>query len=112
MRLVVAIIQRHKLDEVKRALAKAGIRGMTVTDVKGFGLQGGRTEHYRGTTYVVDLLPKTKIEIATPAAQVESVIKTIVQATRTGNIGDGKIFVLPLEQIIRIRTGESGHDGV
>ncbi len=112
MRLVIAIIQRDKLDEVKRALAQAEIRGMTVTEVKGFGLQGGRTENYRGATYVVDLLPKTKIEIAVLEEQVESVIATITKAARTGNIGDGKIFVLALEQTIRIRTGESGHDAV
>ncbi len=108
MRLVAAIIKPFKLDDVRAALAEIGVQGMTVTEVKGFGRQKGHTELYRGAEYVVDFLPKTKIELAVEASQVDRVIEAISKAARTGKIGDGKIFVYPLEQVVRIRTGETG----
>lgn len=108
MRIVTAIIKPFKLDEVRQALSDLGIRGITVTEVKGFGRQKGHTELYRGAEYVVDFLPKVKVEAAVEASQVELVIEAIENAARTGKIGDGKIFVADLEQVIRIRTGETG----
>jgi nitrogen regulatory protein P-II 1 len=112
MRKIEAIIKPFKLDEVKEALHGVGIQGMTVTEVKGFGRQKGHTELYRGAEYVVDFLPKIKIEIAVSADLVDKAVQAIVEAANTGRIGDGKIFVLPLEEIIRIRTGERGKDAV
>ncbi len=108
MKLVTAIIKPFKLDEVRESLSEVGVNGLTVTETKGFGRQKGHTELYRGAEYVVDFLPKIKVEVAVSDAQVEAVIEAIVKAARTGKIGDGKIFVTPLENSIRIRTGESG----
>ncbi|MBW2270097.1 MAG: P-II family nitrogen regulator [Deltaproteobacteria bacterium] len=112
MRKIEAIIKPFKLDEVKEALHDVGIQGMTVTEVKGFGRQKGHTELYRGAEYVVDFLPKIKIEVAVSEELVDKVVQAIVEAANTGRIGDGKIFVLPLEEIIRIRTGERGAEAV
>lgn len=112
MKMITAIIKPFKLDEVREALSTIGVQGITVTEVKGFGRQKGHTELYRGAEYVVDFLPKTKIEAAVDDAIVESVIDTIEKAARTGKIGDGKIFVSPLEQVVRIRTGEVGNDAL
>jgi nitrogen regulatory protein P-II 1 len=106
MKRVTAIIKPFKLDEVREALAEVGLTGLTVTEVKGFGRQKGHTELYRGAEYVVDFLPKVKIEVVVSAAQVDQVIDAIVGAARTGKIGDGKIFVNEVERVIRIRTGE------
>jgi nitrogen regulatory protein P-II 2 len=108
MKLVTAIIKPFKLDDVREALSEVGVQGVTVTEVKGFGRQKGHTELYRGAEYVVDFLPKVKIEVAVDAERVERVIEAIAQAARTGKIGDGKIFVYDLEQVVRIRTGETG----
>jgi nitrogen regulatory protein P-II 2 len=108
MKLVTAIIKPFKLDEVREALSSIGVQGITVTEVKGFGRQKGHTELYRGAEYVVDFLPKVKVEAAVADELVERVIETIEGAARTGKIGDGKIFVSPIEQVIRIRTGETG----
>ena len=108
MKLVSAIIKPFKLDDVREALSQIGVQGITVTEVKGFGRQKGHTELYRGAEYVVDFLPKLKIEVAIADELLESVIDAIEGAARTGKIGDGKIFVSPLEQVIRIRTGETG----
>ncbi len=108
MKLITAIIKPFKLDTVREALSEVGIQGITVTEVKGFGRQKGHTELYRGAEYVVDFLPKTKLEVAVDDAQVEPVVEAIAQAAQSGKIGDGKIFVQPLEQAIRIRTGETG----
>ena len=112
MKMVTAIIKPFKLDEVREALSDIGVQGITVTEVKGFGRQKGHTELYRGAEYVVDFLPKVKIEAAVDDALVERVIEAIETAARTGKIGDGKIFVAPLEQVIRIRTGETGQDAI
>jgi nitrogen regulatory protein P-II 1 len=112
MRKIEAIIKPFKLDEVKEALHGIGIQGMTVTEVKGFGRQKGHTELYRGAEYVVDFLPKIKVEIAVKDEMVDKVVQAIVQAANTGRIGDGKIFVMPVEETIRIRTGERGPDAV
>jgi len=112
MRKVEAIIKPFKLDEVKEALNGVGVQGMTVTEVKGFGRQKGHTELYRGAEYVVDFLPKIKIEIAVADELVDKVVQAICQAANTGRIGDGKIFVLPMHEVIRIRTGERGPDAV
>ena len=112
MRKVEAIIKPFKLDEVKEALSEIGIHGMTVTEVKGFGRQKGHTELYRGAEYVVDFLPKIKIEITVSEEMVEKGVEVIVTAANTGRIGDGKIFVLPLDEAVRIRTGERGPDAV
>ena len=112
MKLVVAIIKPFKLDEVREALSEVGVTGLTVTEVKGFGRQKGHTELYRGAEYVVDFLPKIKLEVAVVDGQLERVIEAIQQSARTGKIGDGKIFVSPLEQVIRIRTGELDHDAL
>jgi nitrogen regulatory protein P-II 1 len=112
MRKIEAIIKPFKLDEVKEALHAIGIQGMTVTEVKGFGRQKGHTELYRGAEYVVDFLPKIKIEIAIGDDLVDKAVAAIVEAANTGRIGDGKIFVLPVEEVVRIRTGERGPDAV
>lgn len=108
MKMVSAIIKPFKLDDVRDALGEIGVKGITVTEVKGFGRQKGHTELYRGAEYVVDFLPKIKIEAAVDDAQVDQVIEAITRSANTGKIGDGKIFVSPVEQAIRIRTGESG----
>jgi nitrogen regulatory protein P-II 1 len=108
MKKIEAIIKPFKLDEVKEALAKQGIQGMTISEVKGFGRQKGHTELYRGAEYVVDFLPKVKMEILVEDDRVGLVVDTILEAARTGRIGDGKIFVLPMEEAVRIRTGERG----
>lgn len=112
MKKIEAIIKPFKLDEVKEALQEAGIQGLSVTEVKGFGRQKGHTELYRGAEYVVDFLPKVKIEIVLSDDMVETAIEAIIAAARTDKIGDGKIFVSPVEQAIRIRTGETGDDAV
>ena len=112
MKLITAVIKPFKLDEVREALSNMGVQGITVTEVKGFGRQKGHTELYRGAEYVVDFLPKVKLEIAVDDDVVERTIEAIVGAARTGKIGDGKIFVQPLEHIIRIRTGESGSEAI
>lgn len=112
MKKIEAIIKPFKLDDVKNALNGIGIKGMTITEVKGYGRQKGHTEIYRGAEYVVDFLPKIKMEIIVDADQVEQVIETVVEAARTGKIGDGKIFVLPVEQIVRVRTGETDHEAI
>jgi nitrogen regulatory protein PII len=112
MKLVAAIIKPFKLDDVREALGDIGVSGITVIEVKGFGRQKGHTELYRGAEYVVDFLPKIKVEIAVDDAMVEKVIEAISGAARTGKIGDGKIFVFDLDQVIRIRTGETGSDAL
>ncbi|MFC3168640.1 MULTISPECIES: P-II family nitrogen regulator [Paracoccus] len=112
MKKVEAIIKPFKLDDVKEALQEVGVQGLSVTEVKGFGRQKGHTELYRGAEYVVDFLPKVKIEMVLPDDQVEAAVDAIVSAARTEKIGDGKIFVSPVEQAIRIRTGETGDDAV
>ncbi len=112
MKLVTAIIKPFKLDDVREALSEIGIQGMTVTEVKGFGRQKGHTELYRGAEYVVDFLPKIKLEVAVADDQTDKVIEAITGAARSGKIGDGKIFVYDLEQVIRIRTGESGNEAL
>ena len=112
MKKVEAIIKPFKLDEVKEALQEAGIQGLSVIEVKGFGRQKGHTELYRGAEYVVDFLPKIKIEVVVDDDQVEGVVEAIIDAARTDKIGDGKIFVSPVEQAIRIRTGETGPDAL
>jgi len=108
MKLVIGIIKPFKLDEVREALAEVGVSGITVSEVKGFGRQKGHTELYRGAEYVVDFLPKVRVDAVVDDNLVESVVEAIENAARTGKIGDGKIFVLPVEQVIRIRTGETG----
>ena len=108
MKLISAIIKPFKLDDVREALSDIGVQGITVTEVKGFGRQKGHTELYRGAEYVVDFLPKVKLEVAVDDDIVEQVIETVRGAAKTGKIGDGKIFVYPVEQVVRIRTGESG----
>jgi nitrogen regulatory protein PII len=112
MKLVVAIIKPFKLDDAREALSEVGVQGLTVTEVKGFGRQKGHTELYRGAEYVVDFLPKVKLEVAVMDEQVDQAIEAIIKATSTGKIGDGKIFVLDLDQVIRIRTGEIGADAL
>ncbi len=112
MKKIEAIVKPFKLDEIRENLSDIGVNGLTVTEVKGFGRQKGHTELYRGAEYVVDFLPKTKIEIIVSEDRVDSVIEAIIKAARTGKIGDGKIFVTPVEQIIRIRTGESGESAI
>jgi len=112
VKLIVAVIKPFKLDEVKEALQEVGIHGITVTEVRGFGRQKGHTELYRGAEYVVDFLPKVKIEVAVADNMVERTVEAIINAARTGRIGDGKIFIMPLDEVIRIRTGERGEDGV
>lgn len=112
MKLITAIIKPFKLDDVREALADNGVQGITVTEVKGFGRQKGHTELYRGAEYVVDFLPKVKIEVAVDETRVEGVLDAIAQVANSGKIGDGKLFVTPLEDVIRIRTGERGPDAV
>jgi nitrogen regulatory protein P-II 1 len=112
MKKIEAIIKPFKLDEVKEALQEVGVQGITVTEAKGFGRQKGHTELYRGAEYVVDFLPKVKIEIVVPETRLEASIEAIQKAARTGRIGDGKIFVLNVEEVIRIRTGETGADAI
>lgn len=112
MKKIDAIIKPFKLDEVREALAEVGIEGLTVTEVKGFGRQKGHTELYRGAEYVVDFLPKVKVEIALSEDSVESAVEAIIKAAQTGKIGDGKIFINSLDEVIRIRTGETGSDAV
>ncbi|HET6604496.1 MAG TPA: P-II family nitrogen regulator [Xanthomonadaceae bacterium] len=112
MKMVTAIIKPFKLDDVREALSEAGVTGITVTEVKGFGRQKGHTELYRGAEYVVDFLPKLKLEIAVADGRVERVVEAIMQAAATGKIGDGKIFVTTLEQVVRIRTGELDADAL
>ena len=112
MKKIEAIIKPFKLDEVKEALHEVGIKGITVTEAKGFGRQKGHTELYRGAEYVVDFLPKIKVEIAVSDENADKAVQAIVEAANTGRIGDGKIFVLPVEETIRIRTGERGPDAV
>ena len=112
MKLIIAIIKPFKLDEVKEALAQVGIEGMTVTEVKGFGRQKGHTEIYRGSEYTVDFLPKVKIELAVADEQVALVVESIAKGAKTGKIGDGKVFVLPLEEVLRIRTDERGESAI
>jgi len=112
MKKVEAIIKPFKLDEVKESLSEIGVHGMTVTEVKGFGRTGGKKEVYRGSAYVVDFVPKVKLEIIVPEESVRQVVNAIVEAAKTGRIGDGKIFVSSVDEIIRIRTGESGEDAI
>jgi len=112
MKKIEAIIKPFKLDEVKDVLSKEGIQGMTISEVKGFGRQKGHTELYRGAEYVVDFLPKVKIEILVEDSRAPAVAQTILQAARTGKIGDGKIFITPVEEVVRIRTGERGVDAI
>ncbi len=112
MKKIEAIIKPFKLDEVKEALSREGVQGMTISEVKGFGRQKGHTELYRGAEYVVDFLPKIKIEVLIPDDKVATALETIIAAARTGRIGDGKIFVLPVEEVVRIRTGERGDDAM
>jgi nitrogen regulatory protein P-II 2 len=112
MKLVSAVVKPFKLDDVRQGLSEIGIQGMTVTETKGFGRQKGHTELYRGAEYVIDFLPKVKIEVAVNDDQVDAVIESITKSASTGKIGDGKIFVYELEQIVRIRTGETGSDAI
>jgi nitrogen regulatory protein P-II 1 len=112
LHLVTAIIKPHKLDDVKDALRDAGVLGLTVTEVKGFGRQGGKTETYRGAEYTVDFLPKVKIEVVCDSADADKIADVIALAARTGKIGDGKIWAYPLDRLIRIRTGELGDDAL
>jgi len=112
MKLITAIIKPFKLEEVREALAACGVTGLTVTEVKGFGRQKGHTELYRGAEYVVDFLPKVKVEVAVKSDDVERCLDAIVSAARTGKIGDGKIFITPVEKVVRIRTGELDDDAV
>jgi nitrogen regulatory protein PII len=112
MRYIIAIIQPHRLDAVREALADAGVQGLTVTEARGFGRQKGHREIYRGAEYQIAYVPKIKLEVAVPAHVVERVVETIRASVRTGNIGDGKIFVLPLESAMRVRTGETGESAL
>jgi len=112
MKIIEAIIKPFKLDDVRDALGEIGIQGLTVTEAKGFGRQKGHTELYRGAEYVVDLVPKLKLEVVAPDAQVDAIVEAIANAAKTGKIGDGKIFVAPVLEVIRIRTGERGEAAV
>ena len=112
MKKIEAIVKPFKLDEIKEALQRIDIKGMTITEVKGFGRQKGHTEIYRGAEYVIDFIPKVKLELVLDDTQVPRVLKTIQESARTGKIGDGKIFVLPVEEVIRIRTGEQGKEAI
>jgi nitrogen regulatory protein P-II 1 len=112
VKLVVAVIKPHKLDEVKEALRDVGVQGLTTSDVEGFGRQRGHTEVYRGAEYQVDFVPKVKVEVLVDDADAQGVVDAITKAARTGKIGDGKIWVLPVEQVVRIRTGERGPDAL
>jgi len=112
MKKIEAIIKPFKLDDVKEALNEVGIKGMTISEVKGYGRQKGHKEVYRGAEYVVDFIPKVKLEIIVEAAQVDQIVEKIRQAANTGKIGDGKIFVLPVEEVVRVRTGEKGKNAI
>jgi nitrogen regulatory protein P-II 1 len=112
MKKIEAIIKPFKLDDVKEALNDMGIKGMTISEVKGYGRQKGHKEIYRGAEYIVDFIPKVKMEIIVDAFQVDEVIETIIQAAKTGKIGDGKIFVLPVDEVVRVRTGEKGVEAI
>jgi nitrogen regulatory protein P-II 2 len=112
MKLITAVVKPFRLDDVRNALAEVGVQGMTVTEVKGFGRQRGHTELYRGAEYVVDFLPKVKVEVACTDDQAERVVEAIIEAAKTGKVGDGKIFVTNLDQVTRIRTGESGDQAI
>ena len=112
MKLITAIVKPFKLDDVREALSDVGVQGMTVTEVKGFGRQKGHTELYRGAEYVVDFLPKVKLEVAIEDALLDQVVEAITQSANTSKVGDGKIFITPLEDVVRIRTGETGADAV
>ena len=112
MKMITAVIKPFKLDDVRDALAEIGIQGMTITEVKGFGRQKGHTELYRGAEYVVDFVPKVKLELAVRGEQVEAAVEAIIRSAGTGKIGDGKIFITALEQVVRIRTGETGGEAI
>ncbi len=112
MKKIEAIIRPFKLDDVREALSEAGVRGMTISEVKGYGRQKGHTELYRGSEYKIDFLPKVKLEIVVPAAMVDRVVAVIIKSAKTGQVGDGKIFISPIEDVIRIRTEESGESAV
>ena len=112
MKVVVAVIKPFKLDEVKDALKAAGVQGLTLTEVQGFGRQGGHTETYRGAEYTIDLVPKVRLEILVDDAQASEVVDAIVSTGRTGKIGDGKVWIVPVEDVVRIRTGERGADAI
>jgi nitrogen regulatory protein PII len=112
MKLIIAVVKPFRLDDVRNALAEVGVQGMTVTEVKGFGRQRGHTELYRGAEYVVDFLPKVKVEVAVTDELVERAIEAIIEAAKTGKVGDGKIFVVDLAEVYRIRTGERGDDAI
>ena len=112
MKLVVALIKPFKLDDVKQALTSVGVQGMTLTETQGFGRQRGHTEVYRGAEYVVDFVPKLKMELLVDDAQVDAVVDAVVRTAATGKIGDGKVWVVPVEEVVRIRTGERGHDAL
>ena len=112
MKLIIAVVKPFRLDDVRNALAEVGVQGMTVTEVKGFGRQRGHTELYRGAEYVVDFLPKVKVEVAVTDELVERAIEAIIEAAKTGKVGDGKIFVVDLAEVYRIRTGETGNEAI
>lgn len=112
MKLITAVVKPFKLDDVRNALSEIGVQGMTVTEVKGFGRQKGHTELYRGAEYVIDFLPKVKIELVLSDDVVDSAVEAISKAAQTGKIGDGKIFIMPCEEVVRIRTGETGSDAI
>ncbi|MEN3038047.1 MAG: P-II family nitrogen regulator [Candidatus Kryptonium sp.] len=112
MKKIEAIIRPFKLDDVKEALSEIGVRGMTITEVKGYGRQKGHTELYRGAEYKIDFLPKIKIEIVAPDNMVDKIVNTIIRAAKTGQVGDGKIFIYPVEEVIRVRTEETGEDAI
>lgn len=112
MKYIIAVIQPHRLDAVREALAAKGVQGLTVSEVRGFGRQKGKTEIYRGAEYAINFVPKVKIELAVDAAVADAIVETIGEAARTGHIGDGKVFVLPLEGAMRVRTGEMGADAL
>jgi nitrogen regulatory protein P-II 1 len=112
MKKIEAVIRPFKLDDVREALSEAGVKGLTLTEVKGYGRQKGHTEIYRGAEYQIDFLPKLKIEIVVKDSMVDQVVETIIRAAKTGQVGDGKIFISPVEEVIRVRTGESGDDAI
>lgn len=112
LELITAVIKPHKLDDVKDALVAHGIKGVTITEVRGFGRQGGKTEVYRGSEYAIDFIPKVKLEVIVPTSEVQSVIDVIVGAARTERIGDGKVWSMPIGNLIRVRTGETGADAI
>ncbi|HTX99436.1 MAG TPA: P-II family nitrogen regulator [Bacteroidota bacterium] len=112
MKKIEAIIRPFRIDDVREALAEIGVKGMTLTEVKGYGRQKGHTELYRGSEYQIDFLPKLKLEVVVPDAQVDKVVETVVKAAKTGQVGDGKIFIYPVEDAVRVRTGESGEEAL